>query len=430
MTQGMQVNDSAGAADVAPEPTQPTQPTQEGPPDGPPARPHYQNRAPLPTMGIPRLVSAVDGVTELVDATRLPAESADAHAIHDEILKIRKSVARIDKILLGGNRKLSRRQLAHNTGISIHMAQKFWRAMGFARVPNDAVAFTDADQEAITNLAALVFDGAITEETAVGLIRGIGHHMERLALWQAEALVEEKVQVKGLDEVEARREVLSELPDLMGVFEAEAIYAWRRQMASLSARMGAEVAHSLLQDQSESINNSQGMTLTRAIGFADLVSFTRLSQSIDGYQLASLVQTFENLARDIVTEGGGRVVKTVGDEILFVTDSAASGAHIAVSLSEIIKQRTDLPQVRCGLVWGPILSRLGDVFGPTVNLAARLEALAEPGTVVVDLETANAIEAAEPGRYAFEPAAEQNVRGVGTVYSTVITRAAGESIGL
>ena len=54
------------------------------------------------------------------------------------------------------------------------------------------------------------------------------------------------------------------------------------------------------------------------------------------------------------------------------------------------------------MVWGRILSRLGDIYGPTVNLAARLTALADPGTVLVDSMTAAALEQDE--RFVLLPA--------------------------
>src|SRR5690606_8638354 len=103
----------------------------------------------------------------------------------------------------------------------------------------------------------------------------------------------------------------------------------------------------------------------------------------------SFVQRFENAARDVVTAEGGRVVKTIGDAVLFVADDALAGARIATGLATGGALGGSVPvEVRVSVVWGRVLSRFGDVFGPPVNLAARLSAAAEPGTVLTDPSTA------------------------------------------
>nr|WP_272905405.1 adenylate/guanylate cyclase domain-containing protein [Sediminivirga luteola] len=129
------------------------------------------------------------------------------------------------------------------------------------------------------------------------------------------------------------------------------------------------------------------MPLGRAVGFADLVSYTRLSQKMEPKELARLVQKFQNLAHNIVTSAGGRIIKTVGDEVFYAATTPTLGAQIAVTLAEAIRADPELPRARGGLAWGRVLSRLGDIFGSTVNLAARLTAIAEPGTVIVDPDT-------------------------------------------
>ncbi|WP_457207370.1 adenylate/guanylate cyclase domain-containing protein, partial [Nocardioides sp. P5_C9_2] len=78
-------------------------------------------------------------------------------------------------------------------------------------------------------------------------------------------------------------------------------------------------------------------------------------------------------------------IKTIGDEILVTADDPHAAAEIALALTGRGLDEDDLfPAVRAGLSYGPVVSRLGDVFGPTVNIAARLTSVARPGTVVVD----------------------------------------------
>ena len=119
--------------------------------------------------------------------------------------------------------------------------------------------------------------------------------------------------------------------------------------------------------------------------------------SMDYTELAGFVQRFESAARDVITAEGGRVVKTIGDAVLFVADDAVTGARIATGLARGTAVEGPVPvEVRVSVVWGRVLSRFGDVFGPPVNLAARLSAAAEPGTVLTDPVTAEML-SGEPG---------------------------------
>ena len=72
--------------------------------------------------------------------------------------------------------------------------------------------------------------------------------------------------------------------------------------------------------------------------------------------------------------------------------------------------------MRVGLAWGSMFSRYGDVFGPTVNLAARMESVARPGAVLVDSDTADAVAQAMPGGFALAEGDDVELHGIGTVH--------------
>jgi adenylate cyclase len=82
------------------------------------------------------------------------------------------------------------------------------------------------------------------------------------------------------------------------------------------------------------------------------------------------------------------VVKQLGDGAMFVAETPAAGGAIACELAAAFAAADGVPPVRVGLAWGSVLSYVGDYFGDVVNLAARLVALARPGTVVVSAEVA------------------------------------------
>jgi len=357
----------------------------------------------VPEVGRP----AGDAVPE-ADASE--AARDDARELNRRFAEVRRAIGALEKVLLQGPRRYSRRDLADGQGVPERLTAVYWRSMGFTAIDRDTVVFTDDDADAIGDLAALVEDDKISERTFANLSRGLGYHMGRLAMWLTEALVDEAKSSRGMTDAEARQRMLEVMPQFLEVFENQTMYAFRRQLASYAARAGTEVLSSVGADEPDEL-----FPLQRAVGFADLVQFTRLAQSLSGSELAHVIGDFEAVCRDIVSVGGGRVVKTVGDEVMFLADTPEDGAQIALSLSESIEAEPGLPDVRVGLAWGPMFSRYGDVFGPTVNLAARLEGVAQPGSVIVDAPTARAVSAALPGSFETLESQVHDLHGIGPV---------------
>ncbi len=187
-------------------------------------------------------------------------------------------------------------------------------------------------------------------------------------------------------------------------------YAWRRHLAAAVER--------LMADAEPEVDHQGGV---RSVGFADLVSFTRLVRRLSERELAALVQRFEALASDIVAAHGGRVIKTVGDEVLFAAGSPAAAAAIALDIAAAMAEDDLLPDVRSGLGTGPVVMRLGDVFGTTVNRASRLTGMAHPGEVLVDDTTAAAL--AEVSGFDLSVMRRRPVRGLGRVRPWRLQRA-------
>jgi adenylate cyclase len=147
--------------------------------------------------------------------------------------------------------------------------------------------------------------------------------------------------------------------------------------------------------------------------FADLVGFTRLSRQLEDADLAALVERFESVSADVVAATGAALIKTVGDEILFVADDPGTAAETALGLHDAHARDLDVPEMRVGLASGSVLRRMGDVFGSTVNLASRLTALARPDTTLVDAATAAQLSTI-PGLGLLQ-LAPRRVRGLGVI---------------
>ena len=123
----------------------------------------------------------------------------------------------------------------------------------------------------------------------------------------------------------------------------------------------------------------------RVRAFVDIVGFTSRSRSMADEELVRWIETFESRSTEVVLDHGGRVIKNIGDEVLLVADTPADAARIVHLLVSMGADDEDpFPAVRAGVAYGDVVTRLGDVLGPTVNIAARLTSLARPGTVLVD----------------------------------------------
>ncbi|WP_369802296.1 adenylate/guanylate cyclase domain-containing protein [Sinomonas sp. R1AF57] len=334
----------------------------------------------------------------------------------------------LEAMLLGGERTLKRREVAAGVGLSLYSARKLWRALGMPNFTDDDLAFTQADLEHLKVMPRLVREGVLTEDAAISVTRAIGQMTDRMVVWQVEALIEDMVSTEGLSDAEARRALIDRIPELIGPLEEMLVYSWRRQLTAGVQRLALR-AQAGLERSAEGRDGSEDdapLPLARAVGFADLVSYTSLSRRMNEKTLAQLVQRFENRCAEIISVGGGRLVKTIGDEVLYIAETPVAGAQIALALAREFAEDEILPECRVAMVWGRVLSRLGDIYGPTVNLAARLTAIADPGQVLIDDITAKAL--GEDERFVLDPQAPQLVRGFGEIHPVALRPGTGPGI--
>jgi adenylate cyclase len=221
--------------------------------------------------------------------------------------------------------------------------------------------------EALAAINGFLELSGISEDTAVRFARLLGQTMSRVAdalLSIVDSAVEE-MELLPPGETDDVMVVAAEMVNPL--IERELAYLLRRHLHAGAIRRLAGV-------------DLEQPELT--VGFADVVSFTWLSGRLPESDLADLVETFEATTADLITEAGGRVVKLIGDAVLFAFDDPRPAADLALDLVEAFGG--DQPDLRVGLAHGPVLSRLGDLFGPPVNLASRLVSYARPGTVLCD----------------------------------------------
>jgi adenylate cyclase len=332
-----------------------------------------------------------------------PSGPSSAEATHEETLRVVRrflsehgaSEQEIDRAqmadvldLLAADRlhvpsevRYSEDELSERTGMPVELARRFWRALGFPDPTPGDKQFTELDIDAIRLLGTMVEVGFADVESFLQLARVVGSSMARIADAElSTALLSMLSPLSSGRSAESAYRYMcladQTLPALRDLRE----FVWRRHFQAAVRR-----AMSLR-------SRGESTTLPElCVGFADMVGFTMLSQQLSEEELALLVGRFEDVAHDVVTSLGGRVVKMIGDEVMFVTDSVAAAARTGVGLAETYADDKLLSDVRVGLAVGPVLLQDGDYYGPVVNLANRLADIAAPGSVLVTDEFHSAL---------------------------------------
>jgi len=307
-----------------------------------------------------------------------------------------------DRMLVPSRRRYTRVEVSELTGVPIDKLERFWRALGFPGVDDTDRVFTDLDLEALRIFQGMLALGAADIETAVQMARVIGSSMARIA--EAELGFGNIVgpEVDPVMSAEAFASVADvTIPAMAKLLE----FVWRRQVAAGIQRNMMLRSHGL----------APGQSPVMSVGFADMVGFTILSQHITDEELAAVVGRFEELSHDIVTSARGRVVKMIGDEVMFVVDSAADAARIGLDLADAYSDDDLLSDVRVGLGFGPVLLRDGDYFGPTVNLAHAIVSIGNPGTVIMSDEFHDALMGEAPDEFTAKSLRPRTLKDLGRV---------------
>ena len=334
------------------------------------------------------------------------------------------TLERQTKLLLGELPHLDAYDVARMVGTSAARVLQFWRALGFPGVPASSKVFTRADADGLRAALDLIESSGLSETAWRALVRAAAHSADRLALWQLEALVEDAERRWVLDDTSARLVVLDTVGESVTALESVQSHAWRRHLLALLTRTEHSVGRIGNLD-----DDRDALPLERAIGFIDVVSYTRRTADLGAAALGELVSAFEERARDVVTEVGARVVKTMGDGVLFVADDLPTGIEVALELADSYRDAPVPLEVHGAVTWGRVLSRSGDVFGPTVNLASRLADIASPGQILTD-EVTWAL-ATAPTAHGVDQLGDHvlgtalplaNVPGIGEVAPVLLTR--------
>ncbi|NGN92322.1 adenylate/guanylate cyclase domain-containing protein [Nocardioides sp. KC13] len=280
----------------------------------------------------------------------------------------------VESLVLGHTPTLTRADVAGSAGVPMEVAEDLWHHLGFPHAGDDEIAFTEADVEALRMTQELVRLGVLSEDRQAALVRTWGRSYARLAEWQT-SLLAEVARERGGDEVE---DLVALSAQVLPLVESLQDYVWRRHLVSAARRM---------------LTVADATAVPLAVGFLDIVGYTARSKRLSDKELVDWVEEFEDTCSDVVVEHGGRVIKYLGDGVFFTFEDVEPAARTALELAALGEDKESaFPHVRAGISYGDVVLRLGDVFGPTVNIAARLTTLARPSSVVVDENAAAALE--------------------------------------
>jgi adenylate cyclase len=286
---------------------------------------------------------------------------------------------------------LSAADLADRAQIPVEDVLSVWRTVGVDVPDEQQLIFTDQDAQFIDFLTSSNPIGSHGEE----LLRVLGSSLTRLA----EAAVAVYVQT-----VEPEVNAI----DADGAAAAKTMAQATASALRLGSLMGTVFSHhmrdAILRQRVAQTDVADPALHRLAVGFIDLVGFTPLSLRTSPAQLLSLVGEFEAKAFEVASRHNGRIVKHIGDEVMFVALDAGDGCAIA---REITSDCSEGVEPRCSVAFGEVIARYGDYYGTVVNLASRLAELAVPGEVLVDEGAAGSAR----GAFDFRPAGRRLLKG-------------------
>jgi class 3 adenylate cyclase len=286
-------------------------------------------------------------------------------------------------------RALTLSEAVEEVGVPREKLLQIIRAAGLAKPEPDERHIS----EGLAGLAAGLA-GAETifgEEAVLQLVRVMGSAMARLADAAVSAFVVNvepgvrRADPVGLGAARASAAAVALVPTAAAALETllrQHIIGARRSNLGETGELGYE-------------------TQQMCVGFVDLVGSTALAQRLSTRELLTVLTDFEHTATDAVTASGGRVVKLIGDEVMYAVADESAACSIALDLRAVLHDHPQLPPVRAGIAAGSVLIRGGDVYGPVVNLAARAAKLATAGEIIAPVAVALAagLEAEALGRH-------------------------------
>jgi adenylate cyclase len=296
---------------------------------------------------------------------------------------------------------VSAREISEQNGIDIDLLQRLQRAVGLPRVEDpDAAVLTRVDENAFA-YANRFAELGITPDQIVLVVQVLAEGLARAAdvMRNAALAAVTKRGATELDTAKASEALIRDVAPLLGPM--------------IEDMLRLQLLHMMETEAVTTTERAEGVPLPGArlvtIAFADLVGFTRLGEAVPPEDLEKLAHRLTDLARDVAAPPV-RYIKSIGDEVMLVSPDAAAMLAAVIDLVDAAEADGDLPSLRVGLATGMAVSRAGDWFGSSVNLASRITGTARPGTILVAEATREAI--GDDDRFAWSFAGGRRLKGL------------------
>jgi adenylate cyclase len=277
---------------------------------------------------------------------------------------------------------VSARQISEESGLDLDLLERLIRAVGLPRVEDpDAAVLLKSDGQAFANTKKFL---------------DLGIHPDQIVLVQ-QVLAEGLTRTAEVMRYAALAAVLK--PGATELETAKASEALIGQVAPMLGPMiedalRLQLMHVMETEAVTTTERAEGLPLPGArlvtIAFADLVGFTRLGEAVPPEDLEKLAHRLADLAREVAVPPV-RYVKSIGDEVMLVSGDPVAMLKAVLDLLDATEADEDFPRLRVGLATGMAVSRAGDWFGGSVNLASRVTGAARPGAILVSESTRDAI---------------------------------------
>ena len=337
---------------------------------------------------------------------------AHRHGTSDDELKRAVAEGRLPLLTLehviAGEPTLSAREVARRAGAPLEMALALWRALGMPTDDVDERAFTRDEVAALRTLNAM--RSVFTEDDLIEAASVVGRAMADVASASVE-LFRRRLTARFIEAGVSELEValrLAAMVDLLVPPLGPLLEVVLRRHLTVSTR--AEAAMQI--EQSDAAQLSQ-RELT--VAFADLVGFTTMSEHLSALEVSRLAARLLHCAESVLPRHEARLVKSIGDAVMFTARDPVSCCRAAIDLIEAAAKEDGLPPVRVGAAHGPVLRAYADYFGRTVNLAARLCDTAPAGAVLLYApETPVDADAWKAARLIAKPGGSLKLKGIET----------------
>jgi class 3 adenylate cyclase len=278
-----------------------------------------------------------------------------------------------DGLLWSGPQIYTLRTAADSIGVAVEDVEHGWAMLGLTVADPDTPALSQADVDSLATWVAMRTQ--MGNDAADGFLRVLGSNVARVAEAISSMIRAARPNMwlghtgDELTTAQAYREAAQFVPRIGGMIDA----VHRHHLVSTRTFIEGVVRGPLA-------------SLICGVGFADLSGFTALTQTLTPAELSTMLTEFGATVSDVVHADGGRVVKFLGDAVMWVSSNPERLAKAALDLVDHPRAREVGLQVRAGLGYGEILAINGDYFGNAVNLAARLVAAAAPGQILAAVE--------------------------------------------